>query len=189
VPTYGVQHGYSWLQNRSWIYTVYVCMYGMKVKLLVGHMHKKLPPVFSIMCSQNWRWILENPNWSHGLTAVVDKIETIKWLCWYWNWFAAETHTHTHTHLTALFLELPRWAGTRKGKPIGILKKYETVSGSGISRAMCKSAPCSRQITLPAPHHSVFYRPDALPAALPTASKHWRQSPNIQFTKITMTLL
>jgi len=24
----------------------------------------------------------------------------------------------------------------------------------------------------PAPHHSVFYRPDALPAAQPTASKH-----------------
>jgi len=28
-----------------------------------------------------------------------------------------------------------------------------------------------RQITMPAPHHSVFYRPDALPAQ-PTASKH-----------------
>jgi len=32
----------------------------------------------------------------------------------------------------------------------------ETVSGSGISWAVCKSAPCSRQITMPAPHHSVF---------------------------------
>ena len=30
------------------------------------------------------------------------------------------------------------------------------------------------QITTPAPHHSVFYRPDALPATQPTASKHWR---------------
>jgi len=37
------------------------------------------------------------------------------------------------------------------------------------------SLHCSRQITTPAPHHSVFYRPDALPAAQPTASKHWRQ--------------
>ena len=27
-------------------------------------------------------------------------------------------------------------------------------------------------ITTPAPHHSVFYMPDALPAAQPTASKH-----------------
>ena len=30
------------------------------------------------------------------------------------------------------------------------------------------------QITTPAPHDSVFHRPDALPAAQPTASKHWR---------------
>ena len=50
------------------------------------------------------------------------------------------------------------------------------MSGSGISWAICKSAPRSRQITTPAPHHSVFYRPDALPAAQPTASKHWRHS-------------
>jgi len=45
------------------------------------------------------------------------------------------------------------------------------MSGSGISSAICKSAPCSRQITTPAPHHSVFYRPDALPVAQPTASR------------------
>ena len=52
--------------------------------------------------------------------------------------------------------------------------KQETVSGSGISWATCKSAPRSRQITTPVPHHSVFYRPDALPAAQPTVSKHRR---------------
>ena len=83
-------------------------------------------------------------------------------------------HTHTHTSLTALFPGLPGWAGTRKAKPIWILLKQETVSGCGISWAICKSAPHSRQITTPAPHHSVFYRPDALPAAQPTVSKHWR---------------
>jgi len=80
--------------------------------------------------------------------------------------------THTHTHLTALFPGLPGWAGTRKVKPIWILLKQETVSVSGISSAICKSASCSRQITTPASHHSVFYRPDALPASQPTASKH-----------------
>ena len=47
------------------------------------------------------------------------------------------------------------------------------MSGSGISWAVCKSAPCSRQITTPAPHHC-FYRPDALPVTQPTASKHRR---------------
>jgi len=31
-----------------------------------------------------------------------------------------KTHTHKHTCLTALFLGLPRWAGTRKLKPICI---------------------------------------------------------------------
>ena len=55
------------------------------------------------------------------------------------------THTHTHTHLTALFPWLPGWAGTRKVKPIK-----------------------------PAPHHWVFYRPDALRGAQPTVTKHWR---------------
>ena len=84
------------------------------------------------------------------------------------------THTHTHTRLTALCPGLPRWASTTKVKPIWILLEQEKVSGSGISWAIWKSAPRSRQITTPAPHCSVFYRPDALPAAQPTVSKHWR---------------
>jgi len=83
-------------------------------------------------------------------------------------------HTHTHTRLTALCPGLPGWAGTRKAKPIWILLKQEIVSGNGINWAMCKSAPRSRQITTPTPHHSVFYRPDALPATQPTVSEHWR---------------
>ena len=81
----------------------------------------------------------------------------------------------THIRLTALCPRLPGWAGTRKVKPIWILLKQETVSSSGISWTICKSAPCSRQTTTPVPHHSVFYRSDALPSAQPTASKHWRQ--------------
>jgi len=47
------------------------------------------------------------------------------------------------------------------------------VSDSGISSVICKSAPCPRQITTPAPHQSIFYRPDALSAAQPTASHSW----------------
>ena len=64
----------------------------------------------------------------------------------------ARTHTHTHTRLTALCPGLPGWAGTRKVEPIWILQKQETVSGSGISWAICKSAPRFRQTTTPAPH-------------------------------------
>jgi len=86
-----------------------------------------------------------------------------------------EYDTDTHTRLRALFPELPGCAGTRKVKPIWILLKQETVSGSGISWPICKSASRSRQITMPVPHHwGFFYRPDALTAAQPTASKHWR---------------
>ena len=55
----------------------------------------------------------------------------------------------------ALFPGLPGWAGTRKVKPIWILMKQETVSGSGISWVICKSTPRSRQITTPTPHQSV----------------------------------
>ena len=84
-------------------------------------------------------------------------------------------YTHTHTHLFngpfSGTTQVSRYQ--KKVKPIWILLKQETVSGSGISWAICKSAPRSRQITTPAPHpHSVFYRLDALPAAQPTASKH-----------------
>jgi len=70
--------------------------------------------------------------------------------CW------AEYSTHTHTRLTALCPGLPRWAGTRKVKPVWILLKQQTVSGSGISWTVCKSAPRSRQITTPASHRAVF---------------------------------
>ena len=68
----------------------------------------------------------------------------------------AHCHPQTHTYSTALCPGLPGWAGTRKVKPIGILLKQETVSGSGISWAICKSASRSRQMTMLAPHHSVF---------------------------------
>ena len=40
--------------------------------------------------------------------------------------------------------------------PIWILLKQETVSGSGICWATCISAPCSRQITMPAPTTKFF---------------------------------
>jgi len=80
-----------------------------------------------------------------------------------------------HTHpFNGPFSGTTRVSQYQKGKTGLDLLKQETVSGSGISWAMCKSAPRFRQITTPAPHHSVFYRPDALPAAQPTASKHWR---------------
>jgi len=83
-------------------------------------------------------------------------------------------------------------------KPVWILMNKEIIGGSGVSWTICKSFArctfkrqlikshismyvctcmyvCSTQITMPAPHHSSFYRLDALPDAQPTVSKHWRQ--------------
>ena len=94
-----------------------------------------------------------------------------------------ETYTHTHTRLTALWRDYPGEPVPEKVKPIWILLKQETVSGSGISWAICKSAPRSSQITTPAPHHSVFYRPDAF---LPPNQQ--RQSSNTRCKKSNLTL-
>ena len=87
-------------------------------------------------------------SWVHTVAATNQYSSTAH----RWKWSLFNQHTvHTHTHLTAVCRGLPGWAGTRKVKPIWILLKQETVSGSGISWTICKSAP-----------HS-------------TASKHWRQ--------------
>ena len=106
---------------------------------------------------------------------------------WLHNNSGQVVHSHvpitTHTH--PFNGPLSKWASTRKVKPMYILLKQETVTGSGIRWAICQSAFRSRQITTPAPHHSVFYRPDALPAAQPTASKHWR---HIQVTPAETTV-
>ena len=101
----------------------------------------------------------------------------------------ATTHTHTHTRLTAFFRDYPGELVPERQKPIWILLKQETVSGSGISWAICKSAPQSRQITTPAPHHSVFYRPDALLVTQPTLSKHWRPVQPIDHKKQNMLIV
>ena len=56
----------------------------------------------------------------------------------------AFTHTYTHTHpFNGSMSGTTRVSGTRKVKPIWILMKQETVSGTGISWAICKSAPRS----------------------------------------------
>jgi len=88
--------------------------------------------------------------------------------------YSAYTHTHTHP-FNGPFSGTTRVSRYQKSKPNLDFTKARDSESSGISWAICKSAPSSRQITTPATHHSVFYRPDALPAAQPTASKHLRE--------------
>ena len=73
--------------------------------------------------------------------------------CKYRNYVHSNVHIHT---FNGPFSGNIRWAGTRRVKSIWILLKQKTVSRSGISGAICKSAPSSGQITTPAPNHSVF---------------------------------
>jgi len=135
----------------------------------------------------SWKHLSKINLFSHKLFARVDEVHrsriTNAWVTWFkmsilfsyctvyditYNITVIIMHTHIHTHSTALFLGLPGWAGTRKVKPIWIVLKQETVSGSGISWAICKPAPRTRPITKPAPHHSVFT--GGCPSCRPTNS-------------------
>jgi len=90
-------------------------------------------------------------------------------LFWYRYWFS-------HT-FNGLFSRTTWVIWHQKGKSFWILLKQALMGGSGISWTIRKSfAPHSRQITIPVPHHSIFYGSDALPDAQTTVSKHWRQS-------------
>jgi len=86
----------------------------------------------------NWRMFTSEHMYVHTYTA------TNIGLC-----------THTHT-FNGPFSATTRVSQYQNGKPIWILLKQETVSGSGSSWAICKSAYRSRQTTMPAPHHSVL---------------------------------
>ena len=78
------------------------------------------------------------------------------------------THTHKHTHLTALFPGLPRWADKTK---------LDFTKGRDSERQW-QQLGCKQVCTLlqtdnhASTNRSVFYRPDALPVAQPTVSKH-----------------
>jgi len=88
--------------------------------------------------------------------------------------YVYQNNTHTHTQPFNGPFSTTTWVSRyQKGKNnLDFFTDARDSEGSGISWAICKSAPRFRQITTPAPHHSVFYRPDALPATQPTASKH-----------------
>ena len=76
---------------------------------------------------------------------------------------------YTHAHLMALYRDYLGGLVPERQNQSGFYWSNETVSVNGISWAICKSSPRSRQITMPAPHHSGF------PAIQPTASKYWRR--------------
>ena len=89
----------------------------------------------------------------------------------------ADTHTHTHAHLTDLCPGLPGWAGTSKGKPnldFTEARDSEWQWHQLGHMQVCTSLQTDNHANTPP--IKFFYRPDVLPAAQPTVSKHWRQN-------------
>ena len=87
-------------------------------------------------------------------------------------WVSRYTHIHTHP-FNGPFSGTTQVSQYQKGKSNLDFTEARDSEWQW-HQQICKSASRSRQITTPVPHHSVFYRPDALPVAQPTASKHWR---------------
>ena len=77
--------------------------------------------------------------------------------------------TRVHTPVLRLFFRDYPGETYQKGKPIWILLKQETVSGSGISWAICKSAPCSKQT--PCEHPTTRFFTGRMPFLLPNQQR------------------
>ena len=108
------------------------------------------------------------------LALVTNTVSKVTCYCsvWHWSWSLTDlqlkyncyfgvvkctvlnTHTHTHTRFYVPQDFVRDYPGELVPEPIWILLKQETASGSDISWAICKSAPCPWEITTPASHHS-----------------------------------
>ena len=87
----------------------------------------------------------------------------------------SESQWHIHIHLMALLSGTTQVSRYQKGRTNLDFTEARNSEWQWHQLGQMQVWPYSRQITTPASHHSVFYRPDALPATQPTASKHWRQ--------------
>jgi len=67
-----------------------------------------------------------------------------------------QTSRELHTHRDPLNSPLSGTTRVSRYQKGNTNLDFTEASGSGISWAVCKSAPRSRQITTPAPHHSIF---------------------------------
>ena len=100
-----------------------------------------------------------------------------------YSWLHTHTHARTHTHTSnGPFSGTIRVSQYQKGKTSLDFTEardsewqWHQLGRMQVCTSLQTDNRRSRQITTPAPHHSVFYRPDAVPDAQPTASKHWRQ--------------
>ena len=97
--------------------------------------------------------------------------------CHYSTYKITRTHARTHarTHTFNGHLSRTTWMSWYQKVKTNLDSTEARESAAVASAGLCKTAPHSRLITIPASHHSVFYRPDALLDAQPTVWRHWRQ--------------
>jgi len=84
---------------------------------------------------------------------------------------SAHTHTHTHPFYGPLS-GTTRVSQYQKGKTDLDFTEARDSKWRWHQLGHMQACTLLQTDTTPAPHHSFFYRPDALPAAQPTASKH-----------------
>ena len=110
--------------------------------------------------SAGWQVTLCDPMWHVSSRSGVATLRTdlhllLTYLFTYDKARRIFTYSQLHT-FNGPFSGTTWVSGYQKGKTNLDFTEQETVSGSGISWARCKSAPSSRHITTPAPEHSVF---------------------------------
>ena len=80
-----------------------------------------------------------------------------------------------HNHFMAFFPGPPGWASARR-EPLDFMVQGKINRGRHTDHPAGRHSIRTKQC--PPPPSSIFYRPDALPAAQPTVSKHRRQKPS-----------
>jgi len=134
-----------WLQTPTWLQWTVCPLTGWLMTrwhaYIVVHWSSRAPS-----CHQSpSRYLLDPPNCRSTLSARRSAASTVS---------ASISPVHTHTRLTALFRDYPGEPVPEGKTNIWILLRQETVSGSGISWAVCKYAPRSKQITMSSHHWS-----------------------------------
>jgi len=147
--------------------------------------------------TQPWMWSTITANWPGGnVSACLTAGSTVLWwtllgrvghrpltlwILWAtviyglpsFEFWAPSPHNHHHNHFTALFPGLSGWASARRDWEL-----LDFMVQGTISRGRHTDHPAGRHSIrtkqCPPPPTPIFYSPDALPAAQPTVSKHWR---------------
>jgi len=88
-------------------------------------------------------------------------------------WWPINWHHHHDNRFMALFPRSPGWAGARR-ELLHFMVQGKINSGRHTDHPAGRHSIRTSQCP-PPPSPHIMYRPDALPAAQPTASKHWNQ--------------